>query len=406
MKRLSVMLIAGEASGDLLAAELVEALRVELQSFQSRPSPDVQPLFASLTPVFFGAGGSRLAAAGVEICEDMTAHSVFGLTDVLRRAGDFVRLRNRLRDMAIACQPDVIVFVDFHGFNRRLARAIRDHVRTSRGTFRNWRPRLVQFVSPQVWASRPGRAFAMARDLDLVLSIFPFEKGWYASRVPGLRVEFVGHPLLDRYAAPSPAAGSDPAQPPLVCLLPGSRARELRRHLPVMIETARRIQARQKVSWTMVLPNADFAELARGRLPPDLAVRVQAGGLADALSRARLAIASSGTVTMECAFFGVPTVVLYKVSRFEFEVARRIVRIDHIAMPNLLAEKTVLPEFVQDDATPENIASAALEFLSDAARCEKTRVRLAQVIASLGGPGAARRAARAITRLLAEPNPL
>jgi lipid-A-disaccharide synthase len=406
MKRLSIMVVAGEASGDTLAAELVLALRQELILFQARPTADVQPLFASLEPRFFGAGGPRMAAAGVELAVDMTAHTVFGLTDVLRRLGHFWRLRNRLRDLAIARQPDVIICVDFSGFNRRLARAVKDHVRAGAGTFHDWDPKIVQFVSPQVWASRPGRATAMSCDLDLLLSIFPFEQAWYAERVPQLRVEYVGHPMLDRYA---PVETSDlksaaqddsvPARPEIV-LLPGSRVKELKRHLPVIAGAARIIQASQPAAWRMVLPNAEFAESARASLPPELAVTVQAGGLARALARADLAIASSGTVTMECAYFGVPTVVLYKLSRAEFEVARRMVRVKHIAMPNLLAGETVFPEFIQQEATPAKVAAAALDLLKDAGRRGQVRARLVEVMASLGGGGAAGRAARAVLGLL------
>jgi lipid-A-disaccharide synthase len=407
MKRLSFMLVAGEPSGDALAAELVRALREELAVFQSRPTSDPQPLFASLEPRFFGAGGPVLASAGVEIVEDMSPHSVFGLTDVAKKLGHFWRLRNRLKALAVERQPDVVICVDFSGFNRRLARAIKDHVRAGRGTFRDWSPRLVQFVSPQVWASRPGRAPAMARDLDLLLSIFPFEPAWYAEHAPQLRVEFVGHPILDRYTGrrlreeeTAPAGQAVPAAP-LIALLPGSRVKELNRHLPVMIEAARIIERERPARWRMVLPGEELAQAAKARLPSGLPIEVQVGGLAEVLSRAGLAIASSGTVTMECAFFGVPTVVLYKVSRPEFEVARRIVHVRHIGMPNLLAGEAVFPEFIQQQATPANLAAAALELLNDTVRREHIHRRLAEVIASLGRPGAARRAARAVIGLLA-----
>ncbi|MCX6905657.1 MAG: hypothetical protein NTW03_19690, partial [Verrucomicrobia bacterium] len=207
------MVVAGEPSGDMLAAELVQALRSELVSFQARTTSDVQPLFASLEPIFFGAGGPRMAAAGVDLNVDMTVHSVIGLIDVFTRLGQFVVLRERLKNLAIQRQPDVIICVDYAGFNRRLARAIKDHIRANQGTFRNWNPKMVQFISPQVWASRPGRTKSMAQDLDLLISIFPFEKAWYAGRVPQLKVEYVGHPMLDRYARPEGGEQSICARP-------------------------------------------------------------------------------------------------------------------------------------------------------------------------------------------------
>lgn len=402
------MVIAGEASGDTLAAELVRSLREELACFQSRPTTDTQPLFTSLEPRFYGAGGPRMAAAGVELAEDMTAHSVFGLVDVMRKYTHFRRLMRKLVRLAIQRQPDVIVCVDFSGFNRRFARAVKDHVRARAGTFDNWNPKIVQFVSPQVWASRPGRAQAMARDFDLVLSIFPFEKAWYAERVPCLKVEFVGHPMLDRYtkteigvacrAEQTAFASSNAAQ---IVLLPGSRRREIQRHLPVMAEAAKRILAARAARFRVVLPNDALADSARAMVQAIPEVQVQIGGLAESLAQADVALASSGTVTMECAYFNVPTVVLYKLSWPEYQVGKRIVRVKFIAMPNLLANEAVFPEFIQHAATAENLANAALELLGDGARRGRVRAKLREIIGLLGQPGASRRAAREVVGLLA-----
>src|SRR5437763_10971830 len=200
MRPRSLMVIAGETSGDLLAAELVQALRDELSAFGAAPTLDHQPLHASLEPRFFGAGGPAMANAGVELAFDMTEHSVIGLSDVLKNYSKFKRLFRQLHNLALERQPDAIVCVDFSGFNRRFARAMKEYVRAHTDWFHDWNPKIIQYVSPQVWASREGRAYQMARDYDLLLSIFPFEKEWYAKRVPGLRVEFVGHPIVDRYA--------------------------------------------------------------------------------------------------------------------------------------------------------------------------------------------------------------
>ena len=199
MKPHSFMVIAGEASGDVLAAELVHALRQELSERPASSTTDFQPLYVNLEPRLFGAGGPRLAAAGVEMALDLAAHSVVGLSDVLKHYLKFRRFFWQLFRLALLRQPEAIICVDFSEFNRRLAHAIRRYTRRHRGWFHDWEPKLIQFVSPQVWASRAGRAYQMAADYDLLLSIFPFEKAWYAKRVPKLRVEFVGHPLVDRH---------------------------------------------------------------------------------------------------------------------------------------------------------------------------------------------------------------
>ncbi len=199
MKPTSFMLIAGEASGDMLAAELVRALRQAVPEAGARPATDYQPLHAGLEPRFFGAGGPQMAAAGVELALDMTVHSVIGLSEALRNYLKFRRLFHQLFQLARERQPDAIICVDFSGFNRRFAHAIRQYTRARADWFHDWNPKIIQYVSPQVWASREGRAYQMARDYDLVLSIFPFEKAWYAKRVPQLRVEFIGHPIAERY---------------------------------------------------------------------------------------------------------------------------------------------------------------------------------------------------------------
>jgi lipid-A-disaccharide synthase len=256
-----------------------------------------------------------------------------------------------------------------------------------------------------VWASREGRAYQMARDFDLLLSIFPFEKAWYSQRVPGFPVEFVGHPMMDRFAAaPASGAGLPPtALPPAprLLLLPGSRPGELSRHLPAMIGALALIRASfPGLTATMVLPNESLLAQAKASgLPPDLEIRL--GGLSGALSEADLAMASTGTVTMECAFFGVPTVALYKTSWTTYQIARHIVKVKYLAMPNILANAPVFPEFVQGVATAKNLAGAALELLRDPHRRAETKAGLAAIVASLGGAGAAQRAAKAILKVVA-----
>jgi lipid-A-disaccharide synthase len=422
MKAKSFMVIAGEASGDLLAAELVQALREELTNVEATPTPDYQPLHASLEPRFFGAGGPRMAAAGVELAFDLTAHSVVGLSDVAKNLITLRRLFHQLYRQALEREPDAIICVDFSEFNRRFAHAIKEYTRSHRDWFHDWDPLLVRYVSPQVWASRPGRAYQVAQDHDLILSIIPFEKEWYARRVPQLRVEYVGHPVLDRYPNAergariadsvdhkrAPVSVSSPhvedrlsrSDSPSLLLLPGSRVSELRRHLPVMFSAVAKLRAGfPSLHARVVLPNDRMKELAAAASPPSEVV-VQTGGLAEALNDADLAIASTGTVTMECTYFGVPAVTLYKTSWFNYQVAKRLVTIKSLTAPNLLANEPVFPEFIQGDANAENIARAAAELLRDRQRRQQIKDKLAEIVASLGPAGTTRRAATTIVKLL------
>jgi lipid-A-disaccharide synthase len=411
MKPKSFMLIAGEASGDLLAAELVAALlAASKQSGDGRtPSAILQP---PSSPVFFGAGGAKMAAAGVELAFDLTQHSVIGVSDVLKKYFEFRRLFNQLLALAIERKPDVIIGVDYGGFNLRFGQAVKKYVREN--PFSKWNPKIVQFVSPQVWASRPGRADKLARDYDLLLSIFPFEKDWYARRVPKLRVEFVGHPMIGRFGAAnslecgdmSPllsarhvaqSQSADMSAHSKILLLPGSRKSELQRHLPVMLTAMKMIQEKIPTAKAkMVLPNPSLVMLAKSL---EANLEIQIGELPWALAEADVAIASTGTVTMECAFFSVPTVTLYKTSWLTYQIAKRIVTVKSLTMPNLLAGETVYPEFIQHDATSENLSRAALELLQDESRRAKIKAQLAKIITSLGEPGAAGRAAEAILSL-------
>ncbi|MBI4662604.1 MAG: hypothetical protein HY735_27645 [Verrucomicrobia bacterium] len=483
----SIMLIAGEASGDLLAAELVGAIRASaIKRGWEFP------------PEFFGAGGPHMAAAGVKLEIDLTQHAVFGITDVLKQYLKFRRLFRRLFELAVELAPEVIILVDFGGFNLRFARAIKRFVEARAGLFRNWRPKIIYYVSPQVWASREGRAYQLAQCVDLLLSILPFEKAWYAARVPHLSVEFVGHPIIDRHSSPerrergsesqdltgarglavsmwplpvgaavlphpdllppregktspseqtavpapyaesrrtilplprgegrgegegraqssvvvstnSEALGRDHGDTrrltgspthPLVLLLPGSRRRELEAHLPILVEAARRIQSVQPVRLRMILPSAELAEAAKRANSHWPMLEVCCHSLAESLAEAQVALACSGTVTLECALFRVPTVVVYRTSRLTYEIGKRIVAVKYIAMPNLLAGQLVFPEFIQGDATAENVAEEALNLLHHPDRVATIKSTLTKVIDSLGPPGASRRAAEAVIELL------
>jgi lipid-A-disaccharide synthase len=403
MNRPGIMLVAGDPSGDANAAALVRELAVAVPAAQFRITNDTQPLTTPLAPAFFGAGGPKMAAAGVELACDLTAHAVIGVGGLFKQLPMLRRLMAELLRLAAERQPEVVILVDYGGFNLRFARAIKDFVRARTGPFFQWQPKIVQFISPQVWASRPGRAKKMARDYDLVLSLFPFEKEWFASRAPQLPVEFVGHPIFDRYPRPRHAetpAGHD-AGPPVVLLLPGSRQGELWRHVPVMREAANLIAGRQQARFKMVVPNQTLADIAGAFLPDgQTAFNLQVGGLDDALSSATVAITKTGTITLECAYFGVPAVALYKTDWITYLGGRRLVSVDYLSMPNLLAGEPVYPEFIQGHATAANIAAAASQLLADPEQRLRIRAKLRSVISSLGGPGAARRAAAAVVKLL------
>ena len=379
------MVIAGEPSGDLLAAELVGELRAV---FRER-GRDAK---------FFGAGGVQMQRAGVELAFDMTQHAVVGL-EALRNYGKFRRLFRTLVDLAIERRPDVLICVDFSGFNRRFGHAVRKASRRSSG----WNLRIVQYVSPQVWASREGRARKMARDFDLLLAIFPFEPAWYAGRVPGFKVEFVGHPIFERHKAcreKIAAKSATPKNPANVLLLPGSRVGELKRHLPVMLQAARAIAAAHPVRFDLVLPNESLLDYANTFLAGAPPIVARAGGLAEALLVADVALASTGTVTLECAFFKVPTVAMYKTSWSTYQIGKRIVKVKFLAMPNILADEAVFPEFVQNDANPENLSRAALSLLQDVPEWKQTQEKLGGIIGSLEGQGGTRQAAEAVARLM------
>jgi len=386
MTEMRVMVIAGEPSGDLLAAELVRELRSMFRE-QGREAK------------FFGAGGVQMQGADVELAFDMTQYAVVGLIEVVRKYGKFRRLFRALLELAVERCPDLIICVDFSGFNRRFAHAVRKVPRFATG----WSPKIVQYVSPQVWASREGRAGKMARDFDLLLAIFPFEPGWYAARVPSFKVEFVGHPIFERHKEwreKIATKSATPKNPANVLLLPGSRVGELKRHLPVMLQAAGTIAAAHPARFDLVLPNDSLLDYAKTFLAGAPPVAARAGGLAEALLAADVALASTGTVTLECAFFRVPTVAMYKTSWSTFQIGKRIVKVKFLAMPNILADEAVFPEFVQNDANPENLSRAALSLLQDVPKWQQIQTRLGGIIGSLEGQGGTRQAAEAVVRLM------
>jgi lipid-A-disaccharide synthase len=240
----------------------------------------------------------------------------------------------------------------------------------------------------------------MARDFDLLLSIFPFEKPWYATHVPEFPVQFVGHPLVDRYRGFIPEPARAVGSTRTIVLLPGSRTGELARHLPVIRDAVSRLQSKVDLRWQMILPNASLAEQARLGFTGLTGGEICTGSLAESLSKADLAIASTGTVTLECAWFGVPTVAIYKTSWSTYQIGKRIIKVHYLAMPNILADEALFPELIQNEATGERIADAALKILNDPGQRPKIKARLKRVAEALGAPGAPARAAEAVIDLL------
>ncbi|MDB6041328.1 MAG: Lipid-A-disaccharide synthase [Verrucomicrobiales bacterium] len=379
------MFIAGEASGDTLGAELAKVIK------SKRPNAQ-----------FFGAAGPRMAAQGVDLAFDLTEHAVVGIVEVLKNYSKFKGFFDRLLTLAVERKPDAIILIDYPGFNLRFAEAVKKRS----ATISDWKPKVVFYVSPQIWAWHESRIHQIARDIDLLLTIFPFEKGWYRARKPELHVEFVGHPIVDRHArfkAGKPQPLEEPTSPePLILLLPGSRIRELKKHLPPMIDAVRNIRRQRKAQFKMVLPSHSLAELAQSYVSSDNSIEIATSDLPESLARASLAIASSGTVTMECAYFGVPTIVLYRTSFSTHFLGRRFIKVKYLAMPNLLADEMIYPEFIQSAATADNISRKAIELLNNTEGRRVIKAKLLKVIESLGPGGASERAADAILHLIAK----
>ncbi len=412
---LRVMISCGEASGDLYAAALAAALRRRVPSIE-----------------ITGLGGPRLRDAGADLVADFSRISVTGLTAPLRVLPRAWLLLRQLVAAARARRPDVFVAVDFSGFNFRVMAALR----------RLGIP-VVYYISPQLWAWRTGRIDTMKRHAERVLVIFPFEEEVY--RRAGVPVTFVGHPLIDLARPVSSRAaflGSHGLHPgaPTVALLPGSRREELRRIGPDMAAALPLIRARvpgvqfvvaraPRLSDDAYLPftarpddaarragpSGPAGADAAGRAGPsgpagaDAARRAALSGPADqtapvivtgqtddVIAAADVVITASGTATVQCAQHERPMVVVYRVSPIEYRLARRFVKVDMYAMPNLIAGRRIVPELIQEELTPARVADETVALLTEPARHAAMREDLRRVRERLGEPGASDRAAAAI----------
>jgi lipid-A-disaccharide synthase len=368
------MISCGEPSGDLYAGALVHALRARDARLEAT-----------------GLGGEHLAGAGARLLADFRGLAVTGLTEAIRVLPKSLAAYRRLVSAARAERPDVLVVIDYPDFNFRVMKALK-----ALGI------PVVYYVSPQLWAWRPGRIRTMKAVVDRVLVIFPFEEAIY--RREGVDVRFVGHPLLELTTPSADRAtlarefGFEPTRP-VVALLPGSRPNELERLAPVLAE------ARARVS--MRVPDAQFVVARAPRLPDALfapfvdgGTRVVEGRSDDVLSVSDVVLTASGTATVQTAIHGKPMVVLYKLSPLTYMLGRPLAKVEMYAMVNLIAGRRIVCELIQDACTAEAVAGEAVSLLTDRARRDAMAHDLAEVRRALGGPGASGRAADAIVDLV------
>ncbi len=370
-----ILISEGEASGDLYAGAVTRGIK------QLNPEAEV-----------FGMGGDCLREAGGEVLFDIKDHSLMGFVEVLKKLPDVWKLRNAFIDLMEKRKPDVLLTIDYPGFNMRLAKLAKE-----RGI------NVVYFIAPQVWAWRPGRAADVAKVTDKIACIFPFECDFYKSY--GANIEFIGHPLVDTV---KPSLSRKEAEElagkrtghPLILLMPGSREMEIQRLLPVMLGAAKILKQKR--------PELDFAIPRAATIAKDiledlvrqagLNIRLIEGHNYDVMSVADLAIVTSGTVTLEAAMCGLGCEILYKSSPVSFWIAKRVVKIPNIGLPNIVAGRQIEPELLQDDCTPDKIASTALELL-EPERFAQLQRDLMEVKDKLGEPGAVKRVAELVLRM-------
>jgi len=370
------MLSAGEASGDLHGGTLCRALR------------DLDP-----TVRLVGMGGAHMAAAGMDTVVDPTRHAAVGTSEALGRVPALYRAYRALVARLRAERPRALVVIDFPEFNLRLARQAR----------RAGVP-VVYFIAPQLWAWRPWRIRSMARRVNRVLAVFPFEPALYeAAHVP---VEFVGHPLLDVLPLDLTRddarrrLGADPGHA-LLGLLPGSRREEVDRLLPPMLDAARRLAAtdgrRRFVLGLAPTVSTEHVEAhLRAHAAGAPAVEVVTGRTYEVMAAADALLIASGTATLEAALLGTPMVLCYRVSRLTELTARLLARVRWIGLPNLVTGREVVPEIIQDQVTGARLAEDAARLLDDPVAATAQRAAFKDLRARLGEPGVGRRAARAV----------
>src|SRR5438874_2470812 len=390
MKSMTIYFVAGEASADNHGAALMRSLR-EL-------APNLQ---------FIGRGGPQMReVAGEQFTNWMGEAAVLGLWEVIRKYGYFREQFHQTLNEIQEDKPDAVMLIDYPGFNLRLARALRKE---------SPQQKIIYYISPQVWAWNRGRIKEMSRFIDLVLCIFPFEADLYNQS--GLRALFVGHPMIERLQAQKIDTERDPN---LIGLFPGSRLREVRKIFPMMIQTLRELQRHnQNLRFEVAAGSAELSREMSGMLTPHLtllhslrvrdaasqdcqAIQIKVGETAALMQRAFAGIVASGSATLEAAYFRLPFVLIYKVAWPTYLAARLVVNVKYIGMPNLLADREVVPEFIQHRAKPNAIAKAVRQLLDHATARDRMITAFDDIVMDLGEDGASERAARAIIAELKE----
>jgi lipid-A-disaccharide synthase len=373
---LNLLVSAGEASGDLLGARLLQALRAR--------EPGVQA---------FGMGGSRLEAAGLERVARSEEIAVMGFSEVFGRVPQILAAIAALRREAVRRRPAAAILIDFPDFHSILARRLR-----AEGI------PLIYYVSPQVWAWRSGRARAIAARARRILTLFAFETEIF--RRFGADAVWTGHPIVDDVReglAAGPPAPEKSA--PRLVLMPGSRRGEVRRHWPAMRSAATRLGTRGVEAFAVRAPGVPEELYAGAR---EAGVRLVASGVHPLLASADIAFVASGTATLETALCGTPMAVVYRTSATTFAIGRALVRVPWISLVNIVAQEEIVPELLQDRVTGEELERVGLGLLDAAERRERMKRGLARVAAALGPPGASDRAAEAAidaVKGIARPDP-
>jgi lipid-A-disaccharide synthase len=367
-------IVAGEESGDRRGAELL------------RPLKEACPHLRIL-----GAGGPRLAALADGPFLDWSGEAVVGIWEVVRKYGYFKAQLKRMLAEIEATRPRALLLVDYPGFNLRLAAAAKSRLPNLRTIF---------YISPQVWAWNRGRIPKMAGYLDLMLCIFPFEKPLYEAS--GLHAEFVGHPMLDSLA---PIKTGVKRRGDLIGLFPGSRDREVHRLFPAMLEAARILSRRHaglRFEASAANPRVEAwmnEHLAAAHLDAGFCP-VSTGRFYSLAQEATVGMVCSGTATLEAAYFGLPMVITYKVTPITYVMGKLLIRVPHIGMPNVLANREIVPELLQEAASPAALARVVEALFLDPARREAQQADFREVIAALGAPGAGARAAQLVAGML------
>ncbi|MDD1648900.1 MAG: lipid-A-disaccharide synthase [Methylococcaceae bacterium] len=383
-----VMLSAGEASGDQHAAALFRELRKLILGVRG-----------------IGMGGPAMRAAGIELCFDSSGIGVIGLAEIARHYGEIRGALTLMQKTAGERHPDLLICVDYKEFNVRLAKAAK-----ARGI------KVLFYVSPQVWAWRPGRVKSYGRIIDHMAVIFPFELPYYdAYQVPAT---YVGHPLagkvrpslskleaLEKFGLSGAGHhdGNAALSGPIIGLLPGSRANEIRRLMPVILQSARQLSREFESSRFLLFQAASVPDTAiTGAFDdPDLDLRVIKGQDYDALQCCDAVITVSGTATLEVTLLGIPMVIVYRLAPLSYWLGRMLVKLPFIGLPNILAGKSVVREYIQHEATPANIAGEIGRILRDAPYAEAMRKALLAVRDSLGDRDGSAELARLAARMLA-----